>query len=160
MPLDAVDGRMRLIIAVEAADEILMMGVWGGFRRPKNVWSCQHIIGRSLLADDGTIPKKELSALCGGANLTWVVKRALSDWVESSLVVGDSEIALCWTITETKPLAIYHRNRSIQIRRSVNLDDLYHFRTEYNPSDCGTRPEEVTLSDIGPGSKGRMVKLG
>ena len=114
------------------------------------MWSCQHIIGRALLADEkGTIPKKELSALCGGANLTWVVKKALSDWIESSIVVADSEIALCWTITETKPLAIYHRNRSIQIRRSVNLDDLYHVKTEFNPSDCGTRPSNVSLSDIG-----------
>ena len=154
MPGDAVDERMRIITAVDAAENILMMGVWGGFRRNNGMWSCQHIIGRALLADEeGTIPKKELSALCGGANLTWVVKKALSDWIESSIVVADSEIALCWTITETKPLSIYHRNRSIQIRRSVNLDELYHVKTEFNPSDCGTRPSSVSLSDIGPGSK-------
>ena len=73
--------------------------------------------------------------------------------MNSSVVVADSEIALCWAITETKPLAIYHRNRSIQIRRAISLEDLYHVKTEFNPSDCGTRPANVTLEDVGPGSK-------
>ena len=125
-----------------------------GFRRRNGEWSCQHLIGRSLLAkDDSTIPKNELQGLTAGANLQWVVRQALSDWVCSSIVAGDSEVALCWVTTENKPLAIFQRNRAIQVRRSLELTDLYHVRTEANPSDVGTRPGRVTLSDIGPGSR-------
>ena len=31
-----------------------------------------------------TIPRNELQALCGGANLAWIVKQSLDKWVESS----------------------------------------------------------------------------
>ena len=44
MPLDVLDEKMRLITIVDAAMEILMVGVWVGFRRPGGVWSCQHLI--------------------------------------------------------------------------------------------------------------------
>ena len=131
-----------------------MVGCWVGFRRPGGVWSCQQLIGRALLADeDSTIPKNELQSLCGGANLSWIVKQALGSWVESSLLAGDSEIALCWTTSENKPLGIFHRNRVNQIKRSVEAKDLYHVRTDVNPSDIGTRPSKVTMSDVGPGSR-------
>ena len=153
MPHDALDQKMRLITSVDAAMEILMVGVWSGFRRPGGVWSCQLLIGRTLLADeDSTIPRNELQSLCGGANLSWVVKKALGSWVESSVLAGDSEIALCWTTAENKPLSIFHKNRAVQIRRSVQLDELFHVRTDVNPSDVGTRPDKVTMSDVGPGS--------
>ena len=65
------------------------------------------------------------------------------------MLAGDSEIALCWTTAENKPLAIFHKNRAVQIRRSVNLEDLYHVRTDVNHSDLGTRPSKVTLADVG-----------
>ena len=50
-------------------------------------------------------------------------------------------------------MSIYHRNRVVQIRRGTELSQLYHVKSEFNPSDCGTRPELVTNSDVGPGSK-------
>ena len=59
---------------------------------------------------------------------------------------------MCWTTAESKPLAIFHRNRANQIKRSVDKKDLFHVRTDANPSDIGTRPEKVTLADVGPGS--------
>ena len=70
-----------------------------------------------------------------------------------SVVAGDSIIALCWATTENKPMAIFHRNRALQIRSSLNLEDLYHVRTHCNPSDVGTRPAKVTMKDIGPDSR-------
>ena len=33
------------------------------------------------------------------------------------------------------------------------MEDVFHVRTEANPADCGTRPEQVKLSDIGPDSR-------
>ena len=62
-------------------------------------------------------------------------------------------MALCWVTAENKPLAKFQRNRSIQIRRSMKLEDLYHVRTDSNPSDVGTRPSKVTVDDVGPGSR-------
>ena len=154
MPLDAVSEKMRLITLVDAAMGMLMIAVWVGFLRSGGAWSCQHLIGRALLADeDSTIPRNELQSLCGGANLSWVVKKTLGDLVERSIVAGDSEIALCWTTAMNKPLAVFHRNRAVQIRRSVELEDLFHVRTDVNPSDVGTRPDKVTLADVGPGSR-------
>ena len=44
MPLDALDEKTRLITIVDAAMEIVMVGVWVGFRRPSGVWSCQHLL--------------------------------------------------------------------------------------------------------------------
>ena len=154
MPLDAVEDKLRMITLVDAAEDLMMIGVWVGFLRKNGLYSCQHLIGRCLLTDEnGTIPKHELQALTGGANLQCVVKKALGDWVTSSIVAGDSVIALCWATTENKPMAIYHRNRALQIRSSMNLENLYHVRTDCNPSDVGTRPSKVTLKDIGPDSR-------
>jgi hypothetical protein len=41
-----------------------------------------------------SMEENELHALCGGANLSWVVKQALKKWVESSVLAGDSEVAI------------------------------------------------------------------
>ena len=86
---------MRLVTCVDAAEVSLMIGCWGCFEKSDGTWSSQHIIGRGLLApQNSTIPKNELESLCGGSNLSWVVRKALDDWVSSSILVGDSLIAL------------------------------------------------------------------
>ena len=60
MPEDAVDTKMRVITATDAALEAIIIGSWGGFRLKDGTWSCKLIIGRGLLAPtDGTIPKNE-----------------------------------------------------------------------------------------------------
>ena len=153
MPADAVDKRMRILTGVDAAKEGLMMGCWGGFRIKDGSWSNQLIIGRSLLARSESIPKDELEALCGGSNLAWVVRMALQEWVDSSILFSDSRIALCWLTSEKLRLSLFHRNRVLQTRRGTQLDTVYHVKTEFNPSDCGTRPSKVKLSDIGPDSR-------
>ena len=73
--------------------------------------------------------------------------------MDSSVLVGDSLIALCWVIGEHRKLSMYHRNRVIQIRRVTQLDQLYHVTSSQNPADIGTRPSKVTLDDVGPNSK-------
>jgi hypothetical protein len=40
---------------------------------------------------------------------------------------------MMWALAENKPLAIFHKNRAVQIRRSVELNDLYYVRTDVNP---------------------------
>ena len=154
MPEDAINSNMRLITCVDSALEAMMLGCWGGFQLKNGSWSSQLVIGRGLLApSDGTIPKNELESLTAGSNLSWVVLKALEDWIVSSIVVGDSQIALCWVIGEHRRLSMYHRNRVIQIRRGTELEQLYHVVSSQNPADIGTRPSKVTLDDIGPNSR-------
>ena len=58
MPATAVDADMDLITGVDAAMDVKIVGVWCRFRLRDGGYSCQLLIGRSLLADeDGTIPK-------------------------------------------------------------------------------------------------------
>ena len=78
MPSNAVSTDMDLIVAVDAATQVKVVGAWGRFRLDSGDFSCQQIIGRSLLADeDSTIPKNELDALTMGSNLSWIVRQAL-----------------------------------------------------------------------------------
>ena len=153
MPPNAVNTNMRLLTGVDAAQKGLIMGCWGGFLLEDNTWSNKLVIGRSLLASNESIPKDELQALCAGSNLAWVVRVALSEWVDSSVLFGDSKIALCWLTSEKLRLSLFHRNRVLQIRRGTELNTVYHCKSENNPADCGTRPGKVQLSDIGPESR-------
>ena len=54
--------------------------------------------------------------------------------------------------SEKKRLSLFHRNRTVQIRRAVDLDTLYHVISEANPSDVGTRASVITEKDVGPDS--------
>ena len=153
MPKNAVNTKLRVLTGVDAAKYGLMMGCWGGFKLTDGTWSNKLLLGRSLLARSESIPKDELEALCGGSNMAWVVRLALQEWVESSIIFSDSMIALCWLTSEKLRLSLFHRNRVMQIRRGTELETAYHIKTENNPADCGTRPDKVKVSDVGPDSR-------
>ena len=143
---------MRLITLVDAAEQIVNVVTYCGFKDTEGGWSNQHLIGRSVLGT-GTIPRNELQGLTGGSNLSWILRKALYDWVDTSIVAGDSQIALHWNISDSRKLGIWHRNRVIQIRRGTELQNLYYVGTEHNVADVGTRAEKVCLQDIGPDSR-------
>ena len=152
MPTTAIDTRMRLITLVDAALQMIMMVTYCGFKLKDGGWSCQQLLGRSALGT-GTIPRNELSGNSGGSNLACVVKKALPDWVDSSIMASDSEIALHWIISDSRKLGMWHRNRVIQTRRNIDLDDLFYVGTDHNVADVGTRADKVTLDDVGPDSR-------
>ena len=152
VPTDAADDKLHLLCCVDAAEKLKIVGVWARFRRKNGSFSCQLLIGRSLLSRGGTIPKEELEALMIGSNLLWICRRALDDWLEDYSLLGDSVIALCWVSSEKKRLSLFHRNRCNQVRMNTSLEKIFHIRTEYNPSDLGTRPSKVLESDVGPDS--------
>ena len=152
MPEDAVSCSMDIIAGGDTSGQVKNAGTWGRFLRKNGDYSCQLIIGRSLLANS-TIPKDELDAFMMASNLCWIVRMSLEDWVSSFIVINDSTISLCWVKNDRKRLSIYHRNRVLQIKRGTKLVQIYHVISEENPNDCGTRPELVSDKDIGPGSK-------
>ena len=67
-------------------------------------------------------------------------------------MASDSEIALHWIISDSRKLGMWHRNRVIQTRRNIDLDDLFYVGTDHNVADVGTRADKVTLDDVGPDS--------
>ena len=152
MPSNAVSSKMDLIASGDAAKEVKITGVWGRFQLDDGTYSCQNLIGRSLLADD-TIPKNELEGLSMTSNLTWILRQSLENWISDYIVLNDSMISLCWTKSDKKRLSLFHRNRTVQIRRGIDLNNLYHVVSEANPADIGTRPYLVKESDVGPQSK-------
>ena len=152
MPINAASAKMNVIFAGDAANEVKTTGAWGRFKLKNGKFSCQHLIGRSLLADS-TIPQNELEGLTMTSNLSWIVRQALEKWMEEDyIVVNDSTISLCWTISDKKRLSLFHRNRTVQIRRAIDLEKLYHVVSEGNPADIGTRPNQVKDEDVGPDS--------
>ena len=154
MPENAVSTEMDMIVAVDAAEQMKVIGAWGRFRLDSGDFSCQLLIGRSLLADeDSSIPKQELESLTMGSNLGWILRQSLESWISSYILIGDSTIALCWVTSEKKRLSLFHRNRCVQVRRGTDLNLMYHVISEQNPADLGTRPSLVQDSDVGPNSR-------
>ena len=153
MPLDAVNCKMGLITAGDTAEKSKITGAWARFKLKNGSYSCQNLLGRSLMANS-TTPKDELDALTMTTNLNWILRQMLVNWVdeENDISISDSTIALCWVSSEKKRLSLFHRNRTVQIRRAVDLKKLYHVVTDSNPADVGTRPSLVTEEDVGPES--------
>ena len=158
MPKTAINTKLRLIACVDFA-QLIITGVWGGFQLPDDTYSCQLLIGRGLLGkEDSTIPKGELEALCAGSNLMWVVRKALEEYVDENILVGDSTIAICWASNDKRRLSLFHRNRVIQIRRGTPIEQIFHCESAANPSDVGTRPDKYKEEDVGPSSVWELGK--
>ena len=49
-------------------------------------------------------------------------------------------------------LTTFVRNRVVNIREKMGLDILYHCEGISNPTDVGTRPNEITADSVRPGS--------
>ena len=152
MPIDAQDTKMRLMVFVDAAAELLVVWAGVGFKRTNGEWSMSYLIGRCLLASAGTIPRDEMEVLVAGSNMMWLLRKILPGWIDEFLLAGDAQIPLFWTLSEKKRLGLWHRTRSVQIRRGTPLENLFHVRTENNIADGPTRPDKFCLTDVGPGS--------
>ena len=154
VPPGAVSLKARIWILCDAADVGVMVAVYARFPLPENRWSCQNLLGKSLLPPEAwTIPKKELQGLTLAANVKIIIERALEDWIDKIFIGGDSEIALAWTIYENVKLNVFHRNRVNNIRSKVSLDQLHHVQGLENCSDIGTRPDSVKVESVMPGSE-------
>ena len=129
-----------------------MIAVYAGFELKNGKWSCANVLGKGILAPDWTIPKKELHALSKACDVKEVVERAMKDWIEDIYVAGDSEISLAWCIYENVKLLPFHRNRVNNIRSKLDMNMLHHVQGSENTADIGTRPDQIKVEDIMPGS--------
>ena len=131
MPEDAESEEMRMLVLVDAAKMLIVVGVWVGFKRRSGGWSCSYLIGRCLLtAEDSTTPKDELNGLTCGGNICYLVRMSLQNWITTYAVCCDSTIAL--------------------VRRTTDLEKIYHVATDKNLADLPIRPDKVDISDVGP----------
>ena len=153
MPEDAVDTKMRLMVMVDASKDIISAWAGAGFLRKNGKWSTAYLVGRCLLAPpDSTIPRHEMEALVAGSNMLWLLRQILSGWVDSFILAGDAQIPLFWILSDKKRLGLWHRTRSVQVRRGTPLQNIYHVQTAHNVADIPTRPGKLDTSDVGPGS--------
>ena len=60
---------------------------------------------------------------------------------------------LCWITSEQLRLNEFHRNRVVQVRRGVELENIYHVKTDLLVADVGTRPDKVKVEDVMTGSR-------
>ena len=151
MPEDAVNEKMRMIVKVDAAKMLIIVAIWVGFPMKSGKWSCSYLIGRALLtAEDSMTPKDELNGLTGGCNMGFIVREGLDKWVDEYLICCDSTISLFWVKSDKLKLSIFHRNRVVQIRRTTDLQCLYHVVTDQNLADLPTRPDKVSFADVEP----------
>ena len=145
--------KARVLLLCDAADVGIILAAYVCYRRPNQVWSCDLLFGKGLLAQDNwTIPNKELHGLSALSNLKVILENCLSNWIESFHAFSDSEIALCWAIYERVKLTTFVRNRVINIRTKLGLDNLHHVDGKHNPCDVGTRPDLITAESVKPGS--------
>ena len=152
IPVDAVSEIARTILVVDAAEDILIFTVYIGFKKEDDSWSCDHLIGRSALSSL-TIPRNEMQSMMAGSNLAWLVRKALNDNIGEQVTCGDSEIVLHWILSDHRRLEPWHRNRVVQIRRAIDLENLYHVSSKNNVADVGTRSSSITEEDVLPGSR-------
>ena len=153
IPEDAASTDLTLVCAVDAANQIKAAGVYARFPRKNGKFSSQLLIGRSLLAKEGSsIPKEELEAAVIGSNLLWIVRKSLDNLVTDYMLVSDSTIALSWVTNDTKKLSLFHRNRANQIKMHTATNKLFHVISECNPVDVVTRAEKVGPESVGPES--------
>ena len=98
------------------------------------------------------VPQKELHGMSALSSLKVILENSLGSWVQGFYCFGDSEIALSWVIYERVKLTTFVRNRVINIRTKMGLELLHHVEGPNNPTDIGTRPEEITAESVKPGS--------
>ena len=58
-----------------------------------------------------------------------------------------------WVLSDKLKLGLWHRTRAVHVIRGTPLYHIYHVTTEANIADIPTRPDKLTLADLGPGSE-------
>ena len=97
-----------------------------------------------------SVPNEELDSICTGAMTLEKICDALMN-VDRKILCTDSTVCAHWILKNPFTLAPFQRIRVQKILKTINTENIFHLRGEWNPADCGTkRPESLIC--IEPGS--------
>ena len=114
---------------------------------------CYHpqlVYSKSQLSSHKSVPCEELDSMSNAATTLEKICDALGN-VDRRVLCTDSTVAGLWTLRDPFTLAAYQRVRTQNIKKKVDISNIFHIRSEWNPADCGTKKPE-SLSIIEPGS--------
>ena len=149
IPIDAVNMDMELIGTGDASKDLASSACYVRFKRKNGSCSCQLFLAKSkIVTKDTTLPRAELLAATLNTHATEIARRSVEGNVTNVVYVLDSEIALYWIGSDTKPLTPYVRNRVIEIRRFTDVMQWFHIESSGNPADIATR-KGANLEDVG-----------
>ena len=103
-----------------------------------------------LVQSNKTLANMELDSINTGAEMLNKCYQALPK-VDRTCLVGDSQITSYWIAKDTISLATFQRNRVSNIRRLINIQNIYRCKGTENVADIGTKGE-TSLGDSIPGS--------
>ena len=152
LPLDKVADNATLVCFCDAGKYAKIQVVYLLHHIENNNWHSQMLYAKSQLSHPNrTIPNLELESLHNGAIMLNKCYLALPNIIKVCLI-GDSTISSYWVCKDTISLAPFQRNRVSDIRRLINIEDIYHCNSDLNVSDQGTKSIEP-LDSILPGSE-------
>ena len=94
-----------------------------------------------------TIPKLELTAAILGSRLAKYIIKTFSHEITFTSVHlwGDSQIVLCWLVSEQEHKNLFVRNRVSEFKQNVPNMIVHHVTTNMNPADLFTRKKSISL---------------
>jgi len=154
----------RLLCLSDAAVTAGGAAIYASYLCTDGSYSCQLLTSKSKLLDL-SIPRNELSAVLLMSEMSFLVAKALGDWVDEVLYFTDSTIAMCWVMNTSKKLRMFVHNRVVTIRRYMEwasrIDDplpLFHIAGEDNIADLLTKEHPITPLSLGPFSEWTLGK--
>lgn len=128
------------------------VAIYARFKRRNGQYSCQLILSRTKLIEEGTNqPRSELVGALLNAHTGHIVKRSLGRFHKDHLKITDSEIVLYWLVNHEKPLKQWTRNRVVEILRFTSTSDWRHVDSSNMIADKGTR-RGVKVEEVGKDS--------
>ena len=104
--------------------------------------TCSLVFSKSRVAPlkkKTTIPRLELQGAVTASKIASVVKKELKLDIEKEMFWTDSKIVLGYIRNESKRFHTYVTNRVAQIRKSTDVIQWQHVRTQDNPADLASR---------------------
>ena len=151
IPLEKETKNLELICFCDAGKLAKVQTLYLLHKTNHKNWHVQLLYSKSqLIKPNKTLPNMELDSLNTGAEMLNKCLQALPN-VKRMCLAGDSLITSFWVAKDTISLATYQRIRVSNIRRLINLKDIFHCKGEANIADIATKKEEP-LDSILPGS--------
>ena len=152
LPLNCNVLSMSLICFCDAGKHAKVQIVYLLHEIKKEIYFPQLLYSKSqLIQTNKTLANMELDSLNNGAELLNKCYQAIPK-IDRICLVGDSQITSYWIAKDTISLATFQRNRVSNIRRLIDIKDIYRCKGTDNVADIGTKGE-TNLSESIPGSK-------